>query len=73
MLRGIDALMDRLEEVQLNILNQPPADALSRSLWAMGARLAALDTAGLAAEAEALGITPNDVRDMARTYEKCRP
>ena len=34
------------------------ADDLSRSLWAMGAELAALDEAGLAAEAEALGITP---------------
>ena len=32
--------------------------------------VAALDEAGLAAEAEALGITPDDVRDMARIYSK---
>lgn len=46
------------------------ADDLSKSLWAMGAELAALDAAGLAAEAEALGITPENVQEMARTYAR---
>ena len=36
----------------------------------MGAELAALDEAGLAAEAEVLGITPDDVLEMARVYAR---
>ncbi len=47
-----------------------PVDPLSASLFALGAELAALDEAGLAAEAKALGITPDDVREMARIYSR---
>lgn len=64
----IVSLMNRLERVKLARDMEPDPDGLSLSLWAMGAELAALDEAGLAAEAEALGITPDDVRDMARAY-----
>lgn len=66
----IVSLMNRLERVKLARDMEPDPDGLSLSLWAMGAELAALDEAGLAAEAEALGITPDDVRDMARTYAR---
>ena len=66
----IVSLIDRLERVKLARNMEPDPDGLSLSLWAMGAELAALDEAGLAAEAEALGIIPDDVRDMARTYAR---
>lgn len=65
----IDDLMERLERVKLAQTDGTP-DGLSLSLWALGAELAALDEAGLAAEAEALGITPDNVRDMGRTYAR---
>ena len=66
----IVSLIDRLERVKLARSMEPNPDGLSLCLWAMGAELAALDEAGLAAEAEALGITPDDVRDMAQTYAR---
>lgn len=66
----IISLIDRLERVKLNQDMEPEPDGLSLSLWALGAKLAALDEAGLATEAEALGITPDDVRDMARIYSR---
>lgn len=68
--RDIKTLMDRLERVRDNRLNRPPADDLSLSLWAFGARLSALDDEGVNAEAEALGISPEAVREMARTYAR---
>lgn len=68
--RKIAALMDRLERVKLNRENEPEPDGLSLSLWALGEELAALDEAGVAAKAEAWGITPDDVREMARTYAR---
>lgn len=64
----IDDLLERLECVKLARDMEPEPDALSLSLWALGSELAALDVAGLAAEAGKLGVTPDDVRDMARTY-----
>ena len=64
----IAALSAALQRRQME--QAAPVDPLSASLWALGAELAALDEAGLAAEAEALGITPDDVRDMARIYSK---
>ena len=63
----IDDLIERVERIKLSQTDEAP-DALSISLWAMGAELAALDESGLAAEAEALGITPDDVREMALAY-----
>lgn len=66
----ITGLLDRLERVKLARDMEPDPDGLSLSLWAMGAELAVLDEAGLAAEAEMLGITPDDVREMARTYAR---
>lgn len=45
-----------------------PADDLSASLAEFGRYLAGLDEAGVAAEAEILGISPGDVRQMAKTY-----
>lgn len=66
----IDNLLERLEYVKLARTMEPEPDALSLSLWALGAELAALDEAGLAAEAETLCITPDDVREMARTYAR---
>lgn len=64
----ITGLLERLERVKLTQDMEPAPDGLS--LWALGAELAALDEAGLAAEAETLGITPDDVRDMARIYSR---
>ena len=69
----IIALMDRLERVKLARDMEPDPDALSRSLRALGAELAALDEDGLAAEAEALRIAPDDVRELARAYTGERP
>ena len=69
--RKIEAMRERLERVKLARDMEPAPDGLSSSLWAMGAELAALDEDGLAAEAEALGITPDNVRELARTYD-CR-
>lgn len=66
----IISLIERLERVKLARDMEPDPDGLSLSLWAMGAELAVLDEAGLAAEAEALGITPEDVREIARTYAR---
>lgn len=66
----IISLIDRLERVKLTQDMEPEPDALSLNLWALGAELAALDEAGLAAEAELLGITPDDVREMARIYSR---
>ena len=66
----IVSLIDRLERVKLARDMEPAPDGLSLSLWAMGAELAALDETGLTAEAEALGITPDDVREMARIYSR---
>ena len=64
----IAALSAALQRRQME--QAAPVDPLSASLWSLGEELAALDEAGLAAEAEALGITPDDVRDMARIYSK---
>ncbi len=66
----IISLIERLERVKLARDMEPGPDGLSLSLWAMGAELAVLDEAGLAAEAEALGITPEDVREIAWTYAR---
>lgn len=63
-------LFDRLERVRLAREMEPDPDGLSLSLWEMGAELAALDELGLASVAEALGIAPDDVREMARTYAR---
>lgn len=68
--RKITALMDRLERVKLNREHEPEPDGLSLSLWALGEELAALDEEGLAAKAAEWGISPDDVRDMARTYSR---
>lgn len=64
----IDNLIERLERVKLIHDMEPDPDGLSLSLWEMGAELAALGDEDLAAEAEALGITPDDVRAMALAY-----
>ena len=47
----ITALMDRLERIKLNRENEPEPDALTLSLWELGAELAALDEEGLAVKA----------------------
>ena len=49
----IISLIERLERVKLARDTEPEPDGLSLSLWALGAELAALDEAGLAARAEA--------------------
>lgn len=45
-----------------------PVDDLSASLAEFGRYLAGLDEAGVEAEAEILGINPEGVRQMAKTY-----
>ena len=62
-------LMDRLERVKLAQDDAPPDDH-SRSLWEFGAELAALDEAGIKVRAEKWDITPDAVREMARTYAR---
>lgn len=64
----IDSLMDRLERIKLDRTNEAEPDALSKSLWALGAELSALNEDAVAAKAAEWGITPDDVREMARTY-----
>lgn len=66
----IDDLLERLECVKLAREMEPDPDALSLSLFEFGRELAALDEAGLTAEAETLGITTGDVREMARVYAR---
>lgn len=66
----IDNLIERLERVKLIYDMEPDPDALSLSLWELGAELAELGDEDIAAEAEALGITPDDVRDMALAYAR---
>lgn len=66
--RRLKAVRERLERVKLARDTEPDPDGLS--LWALGVELAELDGVGLAAEAEALGITPDDVREMARAYAR---
>jgi len=66
----ISDLMERLERVKLAQEMEPPVDELSKSLWAFGAELAALDDEGVAAFAKELNITLDDVREMARTYAR---
>lgn len=68
--RKITALMDRLERIKLNRENEPEPDALTLSLLELGAELAALDEEGIAAKAAEWGISPDDVRDMTRTYSR---
>lgn len=68
--RKITALMDRLERVKLNRENEPEPDALTLSLWELGAELAALDEEGIVAYAAEWGISPDGVRDMVRTYSR---
>lgn len=66
----IDDLLERLDRVKLARDMELEPDALSLSLWALGAELAVLDDEGVNAEAEALGISPEAVREMARTYSR---
>lgn len=66
----IDDLLERLECVKLAREMEPDPDGLSLSLFEFGRELAALNEAGVAAKAEAWGITPDDVREMARTYAR---
>lgn len=68
--RRLKAVRERLERVKLARDTEPDPDGLSLSLWALGVELAELDRVGLAAEAEALGITPGDVREMAQAYAR---
>ena len=49
-----------------------PVDDLSASLAEFGRYLAGLDEAGVEAEAEILGISPEDVHQMAKTYYERR-
>ena len=60
----ITDLMERLKRVKLAREMEPEPDALSVCLWEFGAELAALDEAGLAAQAEAWGITMDGMRGM---------
>lgn len=62
----ITALAEAIERRKME--QEAPVDDLSRSLFEFGQELAALDETGLAAEAEALDISPNDVRDMTQMY-----
>lgn len=62
----ITALAEAIERRKME--QEAPVDDLSGSLFEFGQELAALDETGLAAEAEALDISPNDVRDMAQMY-----
>lgn len=66
----IDDLLERLDRVKLARDMESEPDGLSLSLWALGAELAVLDDEGVNAEAEALGISPETVREMARTYSR---
>ena len=70
--KRIDARMAALAEaIERRKMEQGAhVDALSRSLFEFGQELAALDEAGLSAEAEVLGITRDDVRAMARMYAR---
>lgn len=66
----IDDLLERLDRVKLARDMVPEPDGLSLSLWKLGDELAALDDDGIAALADELCITPDNVRDMARTYAR---
>lgn len=68
--RKITDLMDRLERVKIARAMIPSPDDLSLSLWELGAELAALDEEGLSVEAADLGISRDDVLEMARTYAR---
>lgn len=67
-----NSLLERLEAVKLarEMEQAIPVDALSQSLYEFGAELAALDDDGAIALADELGITPDDVREMARSYAR---
>jgi len=72
--------MERLERVKLAQEMEPAPDALSISLRKFGAELAALDDEGIAELLEAwnrpsengqgLDLTPDDIREMARSYAR---
>lgn len=64
----IAAIAEAIERRKME--QEAPVDDLSKSLFEFGRELAALDEAELAAKAEAWGITPDDVREMARTYAR---
>lgn len=64
----IAAIAEAIERRKME--QEAPVDDLSKSLFEFGRELAALDEAGVAAKAEACGITPDDVREMARTYAR---
>ena len=63
----IDTLIERIER-EKDLRSDDHMDDLSRSLYEMGAELAALDDLGLTLAADALEISPDAVRSMARDY-----
>ena len=71
-MNSIDARIAALAEAikRKAMEEEAPVDDLSKSLFEFGRELAGLDEAGLAAKAEAWGITPDDVREMALTYAR---
>lgn len=71
-MNSIDARIATIAEAieRRKMEQEAPVDDLSKSLFEFGRELAALDEAGLAAKAEAWGITPDDAREMARTYAR---
>lgn len=66
----LEQMRDRLARVKLARENEPEPDALSLSLWEFGAELAALDDEGTVALAAELGISPDDVRQMALDFSR---
>lgn len=65
-----ERLVQMRERVKLARENEPEPDALSRSLWAFGAELAALDEEGTVALAAEWGISPDNVRQMAQDLSR---
>lgn len=63
----IDTLIERIEREKA-LRSDDHMDDLSRSLYEMGAELAALDDLGVMLLANELEISPDAVQSMARDY-----
>lgn len=66
--RAILHRLQRLEDYRDEL--RAPADGLTASLWEYGATLAAMDALERTITAEALGIAPDAVKTMARSYTR---
>lgn len=65
----IDGLMERIEREKV-LRADDRMDDLSRSLYELGDYLNGLDDLGVMLEADEMEISPDAVRDMARSYAR---